>query len=253
MKTTMVSRRSNELRSYTTRVRFFLRGLRDASRLAAGASVLFVGCGTCEELFSLHSISGTSYLVGLDVEGTKLAGPAATVDFGCADAQSIPIKDGCFDFCYCFHSLEHMTNPTTCVSEIARVLRDEGELFISTPNRRRLVGYVSSAQRETARAILLKNVREWVARCKGEFEPEKGYHCGFTLGELCKLLTSDFKEVRFVSEEYAIYMAGPKYHPLVRLMNIFKMLRAICTSHAVFCRHPRRMSLSRLGEGILVG
>ncbi len=108
---------------YASRVRFFLQGLRRSSKMGLGASALFVGCGTAEEISSLHSMCPLADLIGLDIERGGLPYPASTMNFLRADAQCIPVRDSCLDFCYCFHSLEHIADPAACVSEIADASR----------------------------------------------------------------------------------------------------------------------------------
>jgi SAM-dependent methyltransferase len=225
---------------YASRIGFFLKGLRGSPKLEEGAAVLFVGCGTCEELIALHLANETSYLVGIDLRAARLPVPIASVDLLCADAEHTPFRNSCFDFCYTFHSLEHMKSAERCVSEMARVMRDDGELFLSTPNKKRLIAYLCSAQRETLNTILMRNLREWTARLRGVFESRLGYHCGFTMAELHSLLVRSFKEVRFVSRDYTMHVAGTKYRPMVRLVDFFGVLGAVCPSHAVFCTYPRR-------------
>jgi len=225
---------------YASRIRFFLSGLKSSPRVATRAAILFVGCGTCEEILSLHLANQTFYKVGLDLDPAKLPTPFAVADLLCADAEHTPFRDSCFDLCYSFHSLEHMKNAEACVYEMARVLRDEGELFLSTPNKKRLLGYICSAQGETVKSVVMKNLREWSARLRGEFESQRGYHCGFTMAELRTLLVRSFKEVRFVSREYTIHVADLKYRAILRFVDIFGALSVVSPSHAVFCMHPRR-------------
>jgi 2-polyprenyl-3-methyl-5-hydroxy-6-metoxy-1,4-benzoquinol methylase len=51
-----------------------------------------------------------------------------------ADAACAPLRNECADVVYCLEVLEHVWNPEVVLSEMVRVLRQGGLLFISTPN-----------------------------------------------------------------------------------------------------------------------
>jgi 2-polyprenyl-3-methyl-5-hydroxy-6-metoxy-1,4-benzoquinol methylase len=51
-----------------------------------------------------------------------------------ADAACAPVKSECADVVYSLEVLEHVWNPEAVISEMVRVLRPGGLLFISTPN-----------------------------------------------------------------------------------------------------------------------
>lgn len=50
-----------------------------------------------------------------------------------ASAAVLPFKNGCFDGCICTEVLEHVERDKEAISEIARVVRKNGEIFISVP------------------------------------------------------------------------------------------------------------------------
>jgi SAM-dependent methyltransferase len=50
-----------------------------------------------------------------------------------ADAHDLPFQDGSFDAIICQAVLEHVLNPQRCVSEIHRVLKDDGIVYAETP------------------------------------------------------------------------------------------------------------------------
>ncbi len=43
-------------------------------------------------------------------------------------------RDDLLDFALCFETLEHLTNPYVCLSEIKRILKKEGVLYLSIPH-----------------------------------------------------------------------------------------------------------------------
>lgn len=54
-----------------------------------------------------------------------------TVDI-CADAHSLPLRNGVFGTVVCFESLEHLANPFKVFSEFGRVLKSEGLVYVTT-------------------------------------------------------------------------------------------------------------------------
>lgn len=56
----------------------------------------------------------------------------STVD-ALASADELPFDDGTFDCVLCTEVLEHCSEPAAVMAEIARVLRPDGRLFLTTP------------------------------------------------------------------------------------------------------------------------
>lgn len=54
----------------------------------------------------------------------------------------LPYKEESFDLLLCFDVIEHLYNPEVLLKEIYRLLKKDGVLIISTPNRNRLFGYL---------------------------------------------------------------------------------------------------------------
>lgn len=50
-----------------------------------------------------------------------------------ADAKALPFTDGSFDAAFCLEVLEHVPDPALVVSEIARVTRPGGRIWLSMP------------------------------------------------------------------------------------------------------------------------
>ena len=55
------------------------------------------------------------------------------------DVAQLPYPDDSFDGVVCFEVIEHVEDPERVMDELARVLRPDGLLFISSPNRDRYV------------------------------------------------------------------------------------------------------------------
>ncbi|MCW4008654.1 MAG: class I SAM-dependent methyltransferase [Candidatus Bathyarchaeota archaeon] len=55
-------------------------------------------------------------------------------NFVLADAHYLPFLDKIFEKVYFYDVIEHVENPTKCLREIYRVLKNGGKVEISTPN-----------------------------------------------------------------------------------------------------------------------
>ncbi len=84
-----------------------------------GKRILDVGCGIGAYRAPLESRG--AIWVGLD-----LTGPAAHV---IGDANRLPFRDGAFDGIMCSAVLEHLPEPGVMMTEVRRVLREDGLLF----------------------------------------------------------------------------------------------------------------------------
>ncbi|PZU89414.1 MAG: SAM-dependent methyltransferase [Chryseobacterium sp.] len=49
------------------------------------------------------------------------------------DITKIPVKDQSFDYIFCYHILEHIEEDSKAMSELYRVLKDDGKIFVQTP------------------------------------------------------------------------------------------------------------------------
>src|SRR5207244_2063745 len=91
--------------------------------------------------------------------------------------------------------------PPRALAEMRRVVRRSGGVWIGTPNRSRLVGYVTgrgASQREK----ILWNIVDWRARLTGRFRNELGAHAGFTPRELSEMIRTYFSVVEDESASY---------------------------------------------------
>ncbi len=104
-----------------------------AAQIAAGASVLDIGAGTCpyRDLFSHCDYKAHDFK---RYEGEKLGG---TSEYGnidiISDICAIPVPDASFDAVVCTEVLEHVPEPTSALREMARILKPGGRILISAP------------------------------------------------------------------------------------------------------------------------
>ncbi|HAF25561.1 MAG TPA: hypothetical protein DCK93_22075 [Blastocatellia bacterium] len=98
-----------------------------------------------------------------------------------ADIQRIPFEAETFDTVISCETIEHVPDPRQAVQELARVLKPEGRLFLTTPNYlgvfglyriyRRLVGRrFTEIGQPINKLVLLPLTLEWVRRTKLKVE-----------------------------------------------------------------------------------
>ena len=101
----------------------------------------FVSSGVALEIGSgygaLARTAAHSYrVIGLDLDYRVLTKAFGNTDVAgvAGSAYALPIRDGSVDLVLCMDVLEHLAQPETCLTEIRRVLRPGGFVFLSTPN-----------------------------------------------------------------------------------------------------------------------
>jgi SAM-dependent methyltransferase len=106
-----------------------------ARPFVASRQVLDVACGTGYGLDVL--LRAEARVTGVDlaleaVRAAKCAHPEARALV--ADGTKLPFPDRRFDVVVSFETIEHLRHRDRFVAELARVLRDDGLLILSTPN-----------------------------------------------------------------------------------------------------------------------
>lgn len=188
-------------------VRHFCGLLQRDGRLGVGASGLVAGCRSGGEALYLHR-SLPARIVGVDLElgprGARDNGAGLRLMYG--DVLDLPFEDGAFDFAFYHHVIEHVDRPYDSIRELSRVVRPGGWLYVGTPNRHRIAGYVGSGA--PLRDKLAWNLADYRARLQGRFRNELGAHAGFTESELQPTLRRHFTEVRWLTGDYLAFKYG---------------------------------------------
>ncbi|MET0273481.1 MAG: class I SAM-dependent methyltransferase [Phenylobacterium sp.] len=96
-----------------------------------GAKVLDIGCGqgVALELFKAAGFDATGITFGEDVQACRAKGlNAVEMDF-----SFLEFDDEAFDLVWCRHAIEHSIFPYFTLSEIHRVLKPGGVLYLEVP------------------------------------------------------------------------------------------------------------------------
>ena len=110
-----------------------------AAEVVAGKRVLDAACG--EGYGSQLLGARAAQVSGLDVSEEAIAHArqryaADNLSFECGDATELPYPDDSFDAVVSFETLEHLEAQDRLLAEFRRVLRPDGFLLISSPDRK---------------------------------------------------------------------------------------------------------------------
>jgi SAM-dependent methyltransferase len=124
----------------------------ERAHLAAGDSVLDVGCGSgAAAATAAAQVAPSGRVVAADVNRHLLAlGRAASpqVEFWEADARALPFPDRRFDAVLCAQVLQFVPEPALAAAELHRILRPGGRAVVSTwagPDRIPYLGALAAA------------------------------------------------------------------------------------------------------------
>lgn len=109
-----------------------------ARELLGGRRVLDAACG--EGYGSALLAQNATHVTGVDVSGEAVEHAsqryhAPNLEYRQADCLALPFTDGEFDCVVSFETLEHLENHEGLLAEFRRVLRPNGFLLISTPDK----------------------------------------------------------------------------------------------------------------------
>ncbi|RFC32801.1 MAG: Methyltransferase domain-containing protein [Candidatus Nitrotoga sp. SPKER] len=111
-----------------------------ARQLSPHCTVLDVACG---EGYGAAMVAETAYkVVGVDLSADVIQhaknnyGHHTNLQFVTASCERLPFSDASFDFAISFETIEHIEKQKEFISELTRVLRPDGVLILSSPNKR---------------------------------------------------------------------------------------------------------------------
>ena len=102
----------------------------DRLDMAAGQTIVDLGCGQGPALHALHEREPSVLLVGFDVAAEAVAAVRAALPEVRAEVtdlnEDLPLDDGSVDRALCHNVLECLEDPAAAMNEAARVLRADG-------------------------------------------------------------------------------------------------------------------------------
>lgn len=195
-------------------------------------NILVAGCGDETEAKYLKKKFLNSKIEAIDIAGVDKFEDG--INFSKMDLAQTKFKDNFFDLIYCYHVLEHVSEPKKVLYEFERILKNKGVLYIGFPNRNRLLGYIG-VHKKTEKFYRIKaNLRDFTMRLRGRFRNEYGAHAGFTNDEFIELANTHFKKIINVRNEYFL-MNYPKYSLVIKLTIMLKIDEIFFPSNYYIC------------------
>jgi SAM-dependent methyltransferase len=136
----------DKLEELLTTVPRFRWAARQLARLNRGARILDVGCGEGALLWAARQM-------GHEPHGCDLAEPAVQLARGLAGAENVhvgtidilPYSPGTFDAVIALEVLEHLPDPRAFLERAAALLKLDGTLLLTMPNRYRVFAVLKRA------------------------------------------------------------------------------------------------------------
>ncbi|GIW02856.1 class I SAM-dependent methyltransferase [Roseiflexus sp.] len=104
-----------------------------------GARALDVGCGNGAYTLAIGSEAALVWGVDIDQhwlnEFIRHPQIKPTIGVGQADGAWLPFQNAAFDVVFCIETIEHVTDERAVLREIRRVLRKDGTLLLTAPNK----------------------------------------------------------------------------------------------------------------------
>jgi ubiquinone/menaquinone biosynthesis C-methylase UbiE len=182
--------------------------------------ILVIGCGDGAEAGVIADYFGC-HVDAIDIEDSYVA-RNDRVTFTKMDAMHLDFPGDYFDIVYSFHALEHIPSPETAIAEARRVLKPGGLFCIGTPNRSRLVAYLSSQDVDLSTKIRW-NLCDLKQRLSGKFKNELGAHAGFTSRELMKLCSKIGPCIPVTGRYYQVLYS--RFRSIIRILQITGLSR----------------------------
>jgi SAM-dependent methyltransferase len=109
---------------------------RFAAQYSAGRDVVDIACGEGYGSAALTA-AGARRVIGIDIDQVAVTHARSRygIDARLGPAEAIPLPNESVDMVVSFETIEHLPDPSLLVRECHRVLRQQGKLIISTPNR----------------------------------------------------------------------------------------------------------------------
>jgi len=110
-----------------------------ASQFVKSKVVLDAACGTGYGSYLLYQ-KGAKTVIGIDISKEAIDYcnynyKEENLEFKVDDCMKCHLDNSSFDVVVSFETLEHLKNPDTFLSEIKRVMKNDGMLIMSTPNK----------------------------------------------------------------------------------------------------------------------
>lgn len=197
-----------------------------ARRYVAEKTVLDIACGTGYGSREL-CLGAARRVVGVDISDEAIDYACMqyrNIEFRVGDISKIDFPENSFDVITCFETIEHVEDHKVSLKELKRVLRLNGVLLISSPNRK-VVSPSRSRTDSPANQFHIKefDTREFISILSNYFVVEKVYG----QRESSKLFYLPFGVGRTFRKLFLRWCSPDAGKPELQKMSIFKEYRYI--------------------------
>lgn len=229
---------------------FFCKELKKRYRGKRPLKILVAGCGSGHEAFFIHEKTGAE-VHSIDVEDFLKVSPEKReqIHFQVGSVCDLPFEENTFDAVFYYHVIEHVIvdgddRSQESLQEIGRVTRNDGWVFIGTPNRSRLLSSLGAHRQSewnpTIWNKIFDNLRDWKDRLVGRFHNRFGAHAGFTTGELNEMTSRVFGRREWVTQKYIRQKyADHRLNFFINWMTMFPFCFVTAPSIYVWCRNSK--------------
>jgi len=174
-------------------------------------------------------LSHRSLSRGMDLLRSKELGSSKSVKFAQCNACQLPFTDCSFDVVICTEVIEHVDNPASLLSEVHRVLKRNGCLYLTTPNSR-------------GRGILYGRLKKITSRLGFRLKERRPIYRTLEHAELKHAIQAHVKE--FTPEELRLLLQGADFLVLehrtvyVTYLDLHMVSKAFWGLDRAFCFYP---------------
>ena len=136
----------------------------DLAALDGTEAVVDVGCGNGAYLAELRLRGHRGPVLGLDLSAALARQAGQFAATAVADAQALPLSDGCADVGLSLHMLYHVPDIDQAIAELRRVLRPGGRLLVSTNGPGHTAEIKAVLTQAAAQVAGIEVDRQWDAR-----------------------------------------------------------------------------------------
>jgi 2-polyprenyl-3-methyl-5-hydroxy-6-metoxy-1,4-benzoquinol methylase len=191
--TTLEKFLSPSTKLFDIRRKFILDIAKDVTK-KGGKNILDLGCGEETYIENLVKINNNNFY-GVDISDfvidlhKKAYQDYSNVEFIACPAEKLPFNKEYFDLIICDELIEHVPKAEILLDEIKRIIKKDGILIISTPNRNRISAIFKKLVPQKLLNKLSSNPMNSINPLLQKHHDRIHYHeHEFSLGELIKLL-----------------------------------------------------------------
>ncbi|MGX5730461.1 methyltransferase domain-containing protein [Pseudoxanthomonas beigongshangi] len=165
--------------------------------IVASRTVLDIACG--EGYGSAMLADSASQVFGVDVSEEAIAHASSryagrNLSFLHGDASCIPLPDASVDIVVSFETIEHLEPQAEMIAEIRRVLRPDGFLVISSPNKKTYAAQSGHHNEFHVKELYFSELDELL---RTQFQEVRYYGQRMVVDSLISRVGSDIKEVAY--------------------------------------------------------